>query len=421
MLHETIPSPKRARALLRRHGSPLHVVSAERLDANARAFLAVPPGAAAGCDIFYSYKTNPVPGVLRRLHALGIGAEVISPYELWLALRLGVPPARIVYNGPAKPSRALADAIRRGVGLICLNHPEEIDAVARAARRAGRRARVALRVATRRGWSGQLGFSIESGEALAGYRAAARRPELRVVGMHAHLGPPIRDARTVRGFVAELLRFSDVLHERAGVALQTLDLGGGLALPGVAPKPGPPTGGLGDPRRPAPLGIAEYVRLVVRLVERHSRLCGRPRPRIALEPGRALTGDAQVLLATVLALRETRGQRYALIDAGTNLAEALRRESHAVVAVAPRPAARLRRYTLAGPLCSPDDVLQSGVRLPQLRPGDPLAILDAGAYFVPYQTNFSFPRPAIVMVERGRSRLLRRAERFPDLVALDAD
>jgi diaminopimelate decarboxylase len=395
--------------LLERYGSPLHVVHAARLAANVRPLQEIPPRASAGCDIFYSYKTNPVPGVLRFLQERGMGAEVISPYEMWLAERMGVPPSRIVFNGPAKSDEALTRAISRGV-LVNLNHREEMAAAARVAERVGRDARVGLRVATKGGWSGQLGLRIEGGEALRGFAEALAQRRLRVVGLHAHFGPPIRSAASLGRFVLELLAFCDLLHERLGLDLELLDLGGGLAIPTVTP--------LGS--RPATLSVRDYVRDIVLRVERHFEAARRKRPRIVLEPGRALTGSAQMLLARVVSVKATsRAHAYAMLDAGTNVAEALHLESHHVLPVNRYREASRRRYTLAGPLCSPSDVLAAGVLLPELRPGDSLAIMDAGAYFVPYQTNFSFPRPAIVMVENGRPRLLRRAERFEDLVAFD--
>lgn len=395
--------------LLERYGSPLHVVHAARLAENVRAFQQPDQRAAAGCGIFYSYKTNPVPGVLSFLNERGVGAEVISPYELWLAERVGVPASRIVFNGPAKSDAVLARAIARGV-LVNLNHREEIAAAARVAARVGRQARVGLRVVCRRGWSGQLGLRIEGGEALRGFAEALAERRLRVVALHAHFGPPLGSAAALRRFLGELLDFCDRLHAGLGLDLELLDLGGGLAIPTVTPLGG----------KPSRLTIPEYVRSVVAHVARHFREAGRPQPRLALEPGRAVTASAQLLLARVLSVKATRrGHAYLMLDAGTNLAGALRFESHAILPVNRCGQAPSLRYTLAGPLCSPSDVLCSGVRLPELRPGDSLAIMDAGAYFVPYQTNFSFPRPAIVMVENGRARLLRRAERFQDLVAFD--
>ena len=114
------------RGLLERHGSPLYVVDAAKLVSNAARFMARPAGASRSCEVYYSYKTNPVPGVLTVLHEHGVGAEVVSPYELWLALRMGVDPRSIVYNGPAKAPHSLALALDRGVGLINSDHRSEI-------------------------------------------------------------------------------------------------------------------------------------------------------------------------------------------------------------------------------------------------------------------------------------------------------
>jgi diaminopimelate decarboxylase len=155
-------------------GFPLHVVNGARLHDNARRFLAAPPGQTSGCEVFYSYKTNPVPGLLKRLHALGIGAEVISHYELWLARQLGVPADRIVFNGPGKSEEAIADAVSAGVQILNVNHREEIAVVAGVAERLGRRVRVGVRVQVGEGWSGQFGVPTADGQALAAYDEARR-------------------------------------------------------------------------------------------------------------------------------------------------------------------------------------------------------------------------------------------------------
>ena len=110
--------------LCERHGSPLHVVSGARLRDNAERFLNAPADLGATSEVFFSYKTNPIPGVLRELHDAGIGAEVISHYELWLALKLGVPAHKIVYNGPAKSEASIRRAVELGIGLLNINHRE---------------------------------------------------------------------------------------------------------------------------------------------------------------------------------------------------------------------------------------------------------------------------------------------------------
>ena len=124
-------------SLREKWGSPLHVVLARRLRENASEFLAVNGAGRTRAEVYYSYKSNPVPGVLQLLHGLGIGAEVISEYELWLALKLGVPANRIVFNGPAKSTAAIHDAVAQDLLLLNVNHREEIDVVAISRARAG--------------------------------------------------------------------------------------------------------------------------------------------------------------------------------------------------------------------------------------------------------------------------------------------
>jgi diaminopimelate decarboxylase len=413
--------------LLERWGSPLHVVHGAALDRNVGDFLHVPAGLPRGAEVYYSYKTNPIPGVLRRMHAAGVGAEVISEHELWMALELGVPPERIVYNGPGKSDASLREAIARDILLLNVNHREELARVAHHARALGKRPRVGVRITVPGGWSGQFGVPVEGGEALEAYREALAEPSLDVVGVHAHYGMRLRTAGQLSQFVGQVLAFCDALEAATGWRPGMLDLGGSLAVPTAADI---------DPReqrmnqlfqRPvsapdpaATLPIRAYVDAVLRQVEAHAQARGRPAPRVLLEPGRAMTGNTQLLLSRVMTVKATRGATaFAVMDAGQNLAEIVRNEYHQVFAVNRAGAPATRDYTWAGPICSPGDVLFPAVRLPELSAGDSVAVMDAGAYFVPFSTSFSFPQPAIVLVDGGEVSLLRRAETSRDLLSLD--
>ncbi|MFP2897679.1 pyridoxal-dependent decarboxylase [Corallococcus sp. 4LFB] len=408
------------------YGSPLHVVHLAALHRNADAFQAVPPGAAGGCEVYYSYKTNPVPGVLSALHARGVGAEVISAYELWLALKLGVAPERIVYNGPVKSDASIRESITRGIGLLAANHREELDVFSRHAAQAGKRPRVAVRVTTATGWTSQFGTPVAGGQALAAYRQALAAGNLDVVGLHAHRGELIRTEGELEGFVGSVLDFADELHRELGLDLEVLDLGGSLCTPTVEHIEQRDwrlnltfQRDLPAPDFAAALSIERYVAKVVSQVEAHYAKQGRKRPRIFLEPGRAMTGNTQLLLGRVHALKEGGERTWAVLDMGINHAECVRNEYHQLFHVEQPAAPAHRAYTVVGPICTPGDTLYHAVRLPELKVGDTLAIMDAGAYFVPFGTSFSFPQPAIVGVEGGKVRLLRRAETHEDLVTFD--
>jgi diaminopimelate decarboxylase len=416
--------------LMARWGSPLHVVDADRLAWNARAFLARPAASRRGCEVFCSYKTSPVPGILRRLHADGLGAEVVSAYELWLALRLGVDPAAIVYNGPARSAEALVAAIDAGVGLINVNSRAELAQLASLARRAGKVPAIGIRVVVPGAVGGQFGERIDTGAALAAFEEALRTPELRVVAVHSHLNGHIGSAEQLDGFLSSILAFAEELHGRLGFSPEVLDLGGNLDCPTVTRMPARArrlavTLGC-EPRLERPrsaLSIEDYVAGVVGRIESHFSMRGRPVPRIFVEPGRAMTGNAQMLLCSVVNVRDPDelGIHWAVLDAGVHVAEPLTNEWHQLFSVHPREGAPQRLYRLTGPSCMLSDQPFPAWRLPELRPGAGLAIMDTGAYFVAFSAPFSAPRPAVVMVDNARVQILRSAETFDDLVALDGD
>ncbi len=404
--------------LAARWGTPLFVVHAGRLADNVRRFRQAPPGQSRSVEVFYSYKTNPIPAVLQSLWRLGVGAEVVSLYELWLALRLGVTPGHIIYNGPGKTPGAARTIVQHDLLLVNLNHREEIGLLAQAAEELGRRPTVGLRVATSESWSGKFGIPIAGGHALAAYEEALAHGSLRVVGVHAHRGVAIEDAGTLERFVHEVLELCDVLHARLGLDVELLDLGGSLAVPTVLPLEGW-SGSLAD-RVSRRLSIEAYLAIVVGQVADHFHRAGRPPPRILLEPGRALTGNTQLLLCRVNSLNAAgAGPTRAILDAGENIAHILHREYHEIFHVERWGEPSSATYTLDGPTCSPMDCLRASVELPRLGVGDTLAIMDAGAYLVPFSNSFCFPQPGVVVVEQGRETLVRRAETFEDMIDRD--
>lgn len=412
-------------SLTARFGSPLHVVNEARLRHNARRFTAAARSARVPVDVFYSFKTNPVPGLIALLREEGLGAEVISHYELWLARKLGFPPERIVYNGPVKSDESLREAVQSDILLLNINHREELERVVRVARELGRRPRVGVRVTVGGGWSGQFGTPVAEGLARRVFEEARDSGVLDVVGLHAHRGGMLRSEADVTAFVTQALAFVDELREHLGVELELLNLGGSLASPSVR--------GLTErelrlnrafgmeitaPEPSATLGIERHVALIGELVAAH--FAGRRTvPRVLLEPGRSVTSDAQLLSTRVQSLKADGERLYAILDAGINLAESCRSEFHQLYLASPGEGRPLKLQALAGPICTPGDTLHWGARLPALTSGDQLLVMDAGAYFVPFSTSFSFPRPAIVTVADGLAQLVRRAETFEDLLAFD--
>jgi diaminopimelate decarboxylase len=249
---------------------------------------------------------------------------------------------------------------------------------------------------------------------------------LDVVAVHAHRGGMIRSESELTRFAGAVMTFADEVERSCGCRFEILNFGGSLGLATVA--------GLDSRDRklnqalhrdmPLPHGegvpdIARYVQVLLEQVEGHYRGSGRARPRVFVEPGRAMTADTQMLLASVMTTKDQGEVKFAILDAGINLAESVRAEYHQLFALNRFGEPARRVHTIVGPICSPGDTLYAAARLPELVAGDSVAIMDAGAYFVPFSTSFSFPRPAVVMVDGDDVQVLRRRETFDDLVSRD--
>lgn len=412
-----------AAELVRRFGSPLHVANLPWLRRTHDEFLGAFASHYPRARLATSYKTNPVPAVLSALHEYGTYAEVISEFELWLAGRLGLPGERIVVNGPGKHRAMLARAVDMAVKVINIDGLGEIDIIAAEAQRVGRRQPVGVRVVTSVGWSSQFGLSIASGDALAAFERILRCPSLVATGVHLHIGTGLKSVELYLQAIREVLTFGRMLHDRHGMELSIYDFGGGYGVPTVRGTDlwDDRMVGLGYPAReavpadcPTP---ADYAGRVASLVT--EVLQGLSLPEVVLEPGRAITSSAQTLLLSVIAVKQGGGVRKLILDGGKNITLPLGWETHKIF-----PAAKLRhafdtRSDLYGPLCHPGDIIARHLTLPALNVGDVIAIMDAGAYFIPNQMNFSNPRPAVITVQSGQAQLARQRESFEDIVRLD--
>ena len=412
--------------LARDYGTPLHVVNRSRLLADYERFESSFKNLYPKTAIGYSYKTNPLPGVLKVLHDAGALAEVISHFELWLAIELGVPAQRIIFNGPGKTRDAIELAVNHGIGMINIDGLSEIDEIAQAARSVQRKQNVGVRVITSVGWSSQFGLSIASGSAMEAFRRIRRHEYLVPAGLHFHLGTGIRDVGIYLQAVREMLDFAQAVRSELGVQITELDLGGGFGVATVRPFTEWDTRLVLNGRPPGPVDVSaaalphDYAREIVALLQKYYPASADTAPTVIFEPGRAITSSSQCLVLRVLAVKDNQsGARNVILDGGKNIAMPLGYEVHELLAVNGAADARDACYNFYGPLCHPGDLHFQSKAFRTLKAGDLVAIMDAGAYFIPNQMNFSHPRPPVVMVDDGRTSLLRQRESFDDVIRLD--
>ena len=408
-----------------RFGTPLHIVSQSQLEKTYRRFLGSFAAHYPHVEIGYSYKTNPLPGVLRALHDIGALAEVISHFELWLAQVLGVPPERTIFNGPAKTPAALELAVSSGIRLINFDNLDEIETTARLAEAYGRTQEVGVRLVTSVGWSSQFGLSVAQGDAREAFARIARYPRLVPSALHIHLGTGIKSIATYAQAVREVLDFAAMLLREMGIRMKWLDLGGGFGVPTVRAYSEWDQRLTATGYPPAPIDVAAaptleaYGREIGGLVRSYYP-SDRDLPTLIFEPGRAITSSAQLLLMHVLAVKSpVSGAPRVILDGGRHSAYPTGYEHHELLPASKMRAPFVGPYNFYGPLCHPGDVFHLWKRFPELGVGDVVALMDSGAYFIPNQMNFSNPRAAAVMADRGEAHVIRAHESFADVVRLD--
>jgi diaminopimelate decarboxylase len=413
-------------SLAERYSTPLHVISNNKLEKNYLYFDNSFRKWYPRIEIYYSYKTNPIPGVIRAIHELGAGAEVVSPYELQLALTLGVSPDRIIYNGPGKSLEGLSIAVSNNIKLINIDGQGEIETIDRLARQYGHKQKVGLRVIGSVGWKSKFGFTIDNGDAFRAYQRINELQNIIPCGLHFHLGTNIADINVYLRVIKDAIDLSIHLKKVLGINLKYFDIGGGFNIPTVRSfsRINKLLGGnylVKKMRVRNSHLLVDYGQAITELFGKYYPPNVEEPPTIILEPGRAITSSAQSLLLKVLDVKPPKnGLSDVILDGGNNFAVPLNFEEHEVFSASNMKKPPDKYYRLYGPLCTPGDVLFQIKRLPLLEPGDILAIMDAGAYFSSMQSNFCFfPKPSAVLLKDLGHELIRKRETLEDLIAQD--
>lgn len=364
--------------LLDRFGSPAYVYDLAELRA---AYAALRRSLPEPSVVYYSLKANPHPTLVAALQRLGCRAEVSSIGELTAALDSGVGPERCLYSGPGKTMRELVFALERGVTHVGVDSPADLRNVAAAAEQCGRPVQVVLRVnpdravanlgLTMTGGPSQFGADAEWIRSAPGEFAGTRWA--RVVGFHIYMGTNIAATATLLQTFDVASSLAVELAEALGIELELVDLGGGFGQPFANAQP---RYDFSDLRAPLTAMLDE-------------RLPGwrAGRPQVAFESGRYLVGGSGALYCTVQDVKRSQGRPFVILDSGINHLggmAGLRRVPRigaqlvGVDADASRPI--MQQANIVGPLCTPLDYLAQGADLPELHPGDIVAIRNVGAY-----------------------------------------
>jgi diaminopimelate decarboxylase len=369
-------------------------------------------------EIVYATKALLTTDIARWVAEEGAGLDVSSGGELATALAARVDPARIVMHGNAKSLDELNDAAAVGVGRIVVDSLMEIAYLACEVRRPQR---VLIRVtpdvdihghaAVTTGVNDQkFGFTLAGGHAAEAAKRILHQPLLNLVGLHCHLGSQITDPTVYREAVHRMIAAMADIRAAHGVILHELNIGGGHGVPYVS----------GDPE----LDLAELADLIDDALDWACAAERFPRPRIVVEPGRAVTARAGVTLYRVVSVKaQSGGRTFVAVDGGMsdNPRVALYGAKYTVALVNRHSLSPTNVVTVAGRHCESGDEIARDVELPaDVHPGDLLAVACTGAYQHSMASNYNMVcRPPIVAVRRGQANVLVRRETTADLLRRD--
>jgi diaminopimelate decarboxylase len=383
-------------------GTPIYVYSQAELMQRAHAYQSL-----AGVLTCFAVKANGNPVLLHMLGTMGLGADVTSGGELFLALHAGIPADRIIYSGVGKRKDEISLALKTGIRALHVESEMELEVVAAVAQDLEQKARIGVRVnpdisAETHPYdsTGRLEhkFGVPRDTAVALLCRAVEHPWLEPTALAAHIGSQIASVNPYSSLALFLVELANEVTQ-LGINLAYLDVGGGLGI------------NYEDNDIPS---IEDWVATVSRPVMEAGY-------GLVMEPGRSIVGPAGALVTEVLYTKQQGGNNFAIVDSGMNdlIRPAMYKAVHPVWPIREHLESEDRRclVDIVGPVCETGDFLARKQSLPKLKAGDMLAIMQAGAYGFAMGSNYNGRlRPAEVLVNGDQFQIIRRRQTYDHLL-----
>lgn len=401
-------------------GTPLLVLDEVEIRNNARRYLEAFRKFYPKSRTAYASKAFINMTLCKIIDEEGLGLDVVSGGELYIALKAGFPPERIYFHGNNKSISELEMGLKANIGRFMVDNIQEALLLNQLSAEREEKVKVILRTTPgieahthefiQTGHlESKFGVGISNGQALAVIKEILKMDNLELTGIHAHIGSQIFNLTSFVKEVEILMKFMAEVRNETGYILKELDLGGGLGIPYT-----------GDESKP---DIAEYARLVSEKINEMADGLDYPLPLVINEPGRSIIGTAGVTLYSIGTIKEIPGmKKYLAVDGGMtdNIRPALYGAEYEASLANRMLEDSKEVVTIAGKCCESGDILIKDIKLPEARPGDILAVSSTGAYTYAMASNYNgLPRPAIVLVKDGKAELITRRESYEDLIRND--
>ena len=406
-------------SLAKAHGTPLYVYDEKTIRSMAQTFVGEFTSRYPKTSVAYASKAFLNLAMAKIANAENLSLDVVSGGEIAVAQAAGFPSNKMYFHGNNKTPQELSEAIDLGVGTIVVDGFQELDILNNIAKSKNANQGIMLRLSpsvdahthahTTTGiLDVKFGFSIETGESSIAIKQALDSSNLTLQGIHFHLGSPIFELEPYSTAIDTVFDYLKPFFKQ-GLELKKFSPGGGFAI-GYLQKQLPPS-------------IGGYADVITSMLKTKCEDLGIDYPELIIEPGRSIVGRAGVAIYTVGVTKVIPNVRtYVSLDGGMgdNIRPALYEAQYEAVAANKMSSTHFETVTLAGKYCETGDILVKDVSLPILDSGDLVAIPASGAYCIAMSSNYNMnPRPEIIMVSDGDSRIIKRRETYQDLMALD--
>jgi len=403
--------------LAKEFGTPLYVMDETLIRNNCRYFKEHLKQLHKNSEVIYAGKAFLTMGMCKLVAEEGLGLDVVSGGELYAAIKSGFPVNKIYFHGNNKSIDELKMAVDYGVGHIVVDNFYELELLRELARKQQNKIKILLRItpgieAHTHDYikTGQLdskfGFGLENGQAMMAVERALNIKGLKLMGIHCHIGSQIFETKPYEDAAEVMLRFAKDVKTKFGYEIEEVDFGGGFGIKYV--------------REDKPLTIKDYITALVGSVKTWSDNLEIKVPKILIEPGRAIVGEAGITLYTIGSIKDIPGiRKYVSVDGGMgdNIRPALYGAKYNALLANKANHIPEEKVSIAGKCCESGDMLIWDIELPRVTPGDILAVFSTGAYHYTMSSNYNMlPRPAVVFVKDGKAKLMVKRQTYEDLL-----
>ncbi|MGF7056623.1 diaminopimelate decarboxylase [Brassicibacter mesophilus] len=406
--------------LAKKFGTPLYVIDEELVRNNCKIFKNSFVEKNIETEVIYASKAFLTIGMCRLINEEGLSLDVVSGGELYTAIKSGFPIQKVYMHGNNKTKSELTMAIKAGVGRIIIDNKQEIEIIEKICETLDKKVDVLLRVnpgieahtheyiQTTKNDS-KFGESIFSNNIYETINTLINSKTINLKGFHCHIGSQIFEEESFYLEVWVMLKFLNKVKNNCGYSSEELNLGGGFGIYYAN----------GD----TPIKLESFLNNMLKIIIEKSNELNLSVPKIMIEPGRSIVSNAGTTLYDIGATKTTFGQKnYIFVDGGMtdNPRPALYGAKYEATIANKVLENNKTLYTVAGKCCESGDMIVKDIMLPKAEAGDILAVFSTGAYNYSMASNYNrIPRPAVIFVKNGQSRLVVKRESYEDLIKND--